>query len=370
MRKGTRRVGVLLIALGFVLASAVSASAISVSSPAPPYPFVVPGDASGNPMFFDVSVSGLAQNEPAYIQICDGTPSTTQGYSVNEHCDLTTGNSPVNGDVSGNATFHGDQSGERVNIFKGLSPQGFFYCLSPNDPAPQIPPNPNVPIWRNCQIRVSGGVPGDTTEQQFFTIQLPDTPPPPPPNPACGMGAGTPVAGKPNKNTGLVKISNGLLPAAALKDTKWKLQGSVDACTNFPNAPKTGTPIISGSMKLGVEMPPGANCANEVVGAPVKGSWQVKWNAMSGTAVKAGVAKDGGKILATFTGGGDEPLTVDATTPAIVDPKSLFIGKHISFHFVMDENQAARDLACNDPKLKGIAVLHFTGPASQITVLP
>jgi hypothetical protein len=73
---------------------------------------------------------------------------------------------------------------------------------------------------------------------------------------------------------------------------------------------------------------------------------------MSATAVKAGVAKDGGEILATFTGGDAEPLTVDATTPAIVDPKSLFIGKHVSFHFVMDENQAARDTACNDPKSK------------------
>jgi hypothetical protein len=55
---------VLLVALGFVLAGAVSASALSVSSPAPPYPFVVPGDASGNPMFFDARVSGLTQNEP------------------------------------------------------------------------------------------------------------------------------------------------------------------------------------------------------------------------------------------------------------------------------------------------------------------
>jgi hypothetical protein len=35
----------------------------------------------------------------------------------------------------------------------------------------------------------------------------------------------------------LVKIAAGLNTAAAVKDTKWKLQGSVDACTNFPNAP-------------------------------------------------------------------------------------------------------------------------------------
>jgi hypothetical protein len=190
------------------------------------------------------------------------------------------------------------------------------------------------------------------------------------------MGAGIPqTPPNPPKNSGLIKLSKGLLTAPAIKDTKWKLTGTADNCSNFPTAVKTGTPITSGSIKVQVELPPGATCSNVVVGTAVKASWQVKWNAIDpGTGkVKSGVAKDKGKTIATFTRvGSGIPLTLRATTPAIIDLKSMFIGKHLSMDFVIDESQSALDAACNHVKGKGIALLHFTnvmGPSS-ITVLP
>jgi hypothetical protein len=320
-----------------------------------------------------------------YVQQCDGVSPSTPSYTVSEHCDLASGNTPVNANASGAATFDASDPTARLNVFKGKSPQELFNCLSPNDPALSN----GLSNFRNCQVRVSGGTPADTTEQAFFTIVLPDavsgtttssssssTTAVPPPNPICGMGAGIPQpAPKPPKNSGLVKLSKGLVTAPAIKDTKWKFTGTADSCVNFPTAVKTGTPITSGSVKVQVELPPGATCSNVAVGTAIKASWQVKWNAIDpGTGkVKSGVAKDKGKTIASFVRvGSGIPLTLRATTPAIVDPKSIFIGKHLSMDFVIDESQSALDTAFNDVKGKGIALLHFTnvlGPSS-ITVLP
>src|SRR5262249_6624842 len=59
-----------------------------------------------------------------------------------------------------------------LRVFKGPSPQFIFNCLSPNDPSP----NNGLDDFRNCQVRVSGGTPGDTPEQAYFSIVLPDAP--------------------------------------------------------------------------------------------------------------------------------------------------------------------------------------------------
>jgi hypothetical protein len=169
MKQRTRRFGVLAVAFGLVAATGAAAGAVTITAPSSS-PFSVPGDGAGNPQFFTVTATGFTQNEAVYVQQCDGVSSSSPGYTVGEHCDLASGNSPVNANASGAATFSASDSNQRLNVFKGSSPQGLFNCLSPNDPSPAN----GQPDFRNCQVRVSGGTPGDTTEQAFFTIVLPD----------------------------------------------------------------------------------------------------------------------------------------------------------------------------------------------------
>jgi hypothetical protein len=382
---------VLLAAVGLVLGTGISAWSFTITQPvAAGGTFVVPGDAQGNPMFFGITATGFTVNEPVFVEQCDGVPSTTTNYQAADHCDIQSSNSPVNADSTGKAFFDPTDSSVRLNVFKGPGPSApqSFNCLSPHDPSP----NNGMPDWRNCQVRVSGGTIGETSEQAFFTIQLPDAPGATTTTittttsttsttsttttfhaqtMSCGMGAGIPQPPpKPPKNSGLVKIAKGLLAAPSVKDTKWKLSGTLDNCVNFPNAPKTGTQIIAGSLKLGVEMPPGASCSTAIpTGTPVKGSWQIKWNATDPKTnlPKAGVAKDGDKMVATFSqAGAGAPITIDATSAPITNPLSLFIGKTVHMHFVMDENQAALDTMCTSTK--GIAILHFTGLSGASTL--
>jgi hypothetical protein len=400
MRKRTRRLGAIIAVLGLVCAMGASAWAISIQDPSG-NPFSVPGDAMGNPEFFNITATGFQPFEAAYAQICDGTPPTSTGYSVNDHCDLETSNAPAHADTSGNAFFDAtDAQGTRLNVFKGPSPENRFNCLSPDDPSPHN----GLLDWRDCQVRISGGTPGDTTEQVFFTMILPNDPNDfttttstttsttsttsttttstttsttttstttiPVLHPTCGMGAGITRPIGPPINTGMLKISHGLKAAASTSNTNLKFTGTLDNCANFPMSPKTGTPITAGSMKLSIAEPPGASCTNVVSGAPVKVALTVKWSALkAGKPVNA--AADKVKALATFVrNGAGAPLDLVATTGPITSVKSLFIGQHLQLEFVLDETQAQLDAAC--ASAMGISLLHFTGVSgpSTITVLP
>ena len=174
-----------------------------------------------------------------------------------------------------------------------------------------------------------------------------------------------------------MKISKGLLPTPAVKDTKWKFSGTVENCTGTPTAAATGTPLSAGAMKLQVELPPGSTCSSLIPGAVVKGSGQVKWTAIDPVKNKPKtIFTDKFKTVVSFTRqGSSNPIVLNAVSPANrVDPKSksLFQGKHYEFHFVIDETQAQIDAACPGPKNKGIQVLHFTGVqgTSTLTVAP
>jgi hypothetical protein len=179
MRKRSRHAAILALAVALVAALGASAWAVTVTPTHAPSenPFWVPRDAAGNPQFFDISATGLGHNEPAFVEVCDGVSPTTQSYSSSQHCDLASGGE-ANTDSSGNVTFHASDSNERLNIFVGLSPQGFFNCVGPTDALP----NNGQPSYRNCQVRVSGGTSGDTTEQAYFTLSEPDAPPAAPSN--------------------------------------------------------------------------------------------------------------------------------------------------------------------------------------------
>src|SRR5215471_18366219 len=170
---GARRIAVFAVVIGALVTTTAGAWAITVTTPTQ-NPFTVPGDTSGNPLPFDISVSGLTQFQPAFAVECDGIDPNSQGYTVSEHCDNGSSGSSVNGDSSGNATFAASNANTHLRVFKGESPQSFFNCLSPNDPDP----NNGLPSFRNCQVRVSAGTSADTSNQQFFHIVLPDTPAP------------------------------------------------------------------------------------------------------------------------------------------------------------------------------------------------
>jgi hypothetical protein len=134
-------------------------------------PFTVPGDSIGNPVAFDVTVSGFSPGALVYVEQCDGTPPTTQGWSPTVNCDL--GSSPAASIVAsdGTAAFLASDANHAFVPFKGPSPQGLFNCLSPNDPSP----NNGLPDFRNCQLRVSTNNTLLTPDQAFVTLELPGT---------------------------------------------------------------------------------------------------------------------------------------------------------------------------------------------------
>src|SRR5262249_55445219 len=98
-------------------------------------------------------------------------------------------------------------------------------------------------------------------------------------NPQCTMGAGlVQPPPKPPKNAGLVKINKGLMAAAAVKDTKFTVSGTLENCQNFPTVPKQAGPIMNGSFKLSLEIPPGSTCSSLITGAVVKSSLSITWS--------------------------------------------------------------------------------------------
>jgi hypothetical protein len=183
------------------------------------------------------------------------------------------------------------------------------------------------------------------------------------------MGAGLPRPPKLPKNGGLVKIAKGLAVTPAPKTTKWTVTGTLDDCVGLPNAPETGTPILSGAMALHVTLPPGGTCDTLVPGAPTKVQMVIKWRGLVGRKLKT-VAKERVAALASFSRQGTGvPVEIQLTTPAIADTKSVLLGKHLVADIVMDETQSALDAACAGD---GLSRLHFTGVQglSTITVLP
>jgi hypothetical protein len=133
-------------------------------------PYVVPGNAGGDPQPFNITATGFAPTTNVYVEQCDGTAPTAVGWDPTVNCDLGTSPAPVVADGSGNVSFPTTDPNHAVHPFKGASPQGIFNCLSPNDPAISN----GLPTSRSCQIRVSTSNSAATTDQVFLKIQLPD----------------------------------------------------------------------------------------------------------------------------------------------------------------------------------------------------
>lgn len=212
----TRRVGLTMAKLAVLTGAAVplagigpltatgSASA-AMLAPAHKGAYSVRLDAHGNPVPFTVSASGFTAGEPVVVEVCDGTsPGTDSAWSPMVDCDETTSPVAVQANSKGVATFalHGQSE---VLLFRGASPNSMFNCLAPADvqagatpkkgmgnavakapaaypaagdagadsyqPKPQAP-NPSLPSWTNCQLRISTTNAQATTDQQFLTLRL------------------------------------------------------------------------------------------------------------------------------------------------------------------------------------------------------
>jgi hypothetical protein len=144
-------------------------AATAISSPTG-NPFVVPGNAGGDPQPFNVTATGFPPATNVFIEQCDGTAPTTVGWDPTANCDLGSSPAAALSDGSGNVSFLTSDPNHAFHPFKGASPQGIFNCLSPNDPAL----NNGLPTSRSCQIRVSTSNSVATTDQVFLKIQLPD----------------------------------------------------------------------------------------------------------------------------------------------------------------------------------------------------
>src|SRR5262249_41236874 len=223
-------------------------------------PFSVPGNAAGQPQSFTVVASPYPQgSSEVSIEQCDGVNPATSGWDPVSHCDTFSSPGAVDVGADGKATFPAGDANFGFFPFKGQDSLHRFYCLAPLDPAP----TDGKPFFTNCQVRVSTDLFNVTSNQAFLTMTLPLTPvgtsssssssssssassssssssssstsAPPPPNMTCHMGDGIPqIAPKPPKNAGLDKMSKGLLPAPAAKDTKHKLTGTLENCANGP----------------------------------------------------------------------------------------------------------------------------------------
>jgi hypothetical protein len=169
IRRALVLVTTLIAGLTVAMVNAPSASAATITSPAG-NPYVVPGDASGQPQSFTVTASGFAANTPVFIEQCDGVSATDAGWDVTQNCDLGSSPAPATSNASGVVTFPANDPNFGFRPFKGFSPQGLFNCLSPSDPSP----NNGLTDYRNCKIRVSTNNSSATTDQVFLNIQLPN----------------------------------------------------------------------------------------------------------------------------------------------------------------------------------------------------
>jgi hypothetical protein len=163
--------GVGTIAIAMTAGSAFAAPQITGPSG------IWPSDGSGNPKAGTVSFTGYPTPGQIKIEQCDGIAPTTPGYVVSLHCDNSVGVA-VPADGSGNGTFDATNPNSAFTPFKGVGGDDFFACVGVHDPDPTPAQNPDgVPVFRNCQVRVSTDQNNTTSDQQYLTMTLPDTNP-------------------------------------------------------------------------------------------------------------------------------------------------------------------------------------------------
>ncbi|HWE56675.1 MAG TPA: Ig-like domain-containing protein [Acidimicrobiales bacterium] len=182
-------------------------------------PYTIPVDTTDNALPFTITANGFQAKQSVYIEICSGLPTTTKGWDPTLDCDNGTSPAAASADTGGTATFPGTNPNFQIVDFNGLSPSGTFDCISPDELPPDatanadgsytIPADDAVadtgvpltinsapsPAWTNCQVRVSSNNAAVTSDQQFFTILIPDVSDSIrlSPSPASPQTVGTPI---------------------------------------------------------------------------------------------------------------------------------------------------------------------------------
>jgi hypothetical protein len=390
-----RRGLVAAIAVAVLIGTAgVAVATTSITTPSTS-PFAIPGDVSatvGNPVAIDVVATGFNNDQNVFVEQCDGMDPAAQGWSVTNDCDFgeapgpTSAVSPDPSNPTGTAvaSFTGD--GNNFQAFKNgkLEAQNKFNCIGPDDP----PINNGKMNWTTCKIRVSSNNTAATGDQAFLDITLPDYPSSVTSTtststsststsstsstststtsttvhqvPTCGLGAGVPVTGKPNKNIGTVKLSPGVTTTASTKALTIKLSGTMDNCANMGTRPNQKLPISAGSFTASIQVPVGAMCPSTfVTGAPIKAKLTLKWLGLKSGKLSGAAASDTFKLLGSFTQSGNSPLSFTLMTGPFTGTKSSFAGNSATMTFVIDQNQAAINTACGVKG--GLKLLNFTG---------
>lgn len=118
-----------------------------------------------------VRASGFQAGQLVFVEQCDGTSPSAQGWDPTIDCDLGSSPSPRAADSNGNVYFDPTDPNFAFRMTSGPSPQGLFNCLGPTEASPAN----GLPDFANCQIRVSSSNQTTTTDQVFFTnVVMPD----------------------------------------------------------------------------------------------------------------------------------------------------------------------------------------------------
>jgi hypothetical protein len=297
-------------------------------------PFVVPGDAAGNPRPFTVQASGFAPDTNVFIEQCDGAAPSTPGWDPTINCDLGSSPAPVTSDSAGNVVFSASDVNHRFTAFKGESPQGLFNCLAPG----QAAPSNGLPNFGSCQVRISSNNTGPTSDQVFFTLRLPHSTVKLSCVTSGTMGFNKPLTNVPPKKPKATKIKG-----SALLGT--------DAGTpcNNANAPASATkyPVTSGAVKIKGSLPAGRNCA-DVSNPNFSGvTLSFKWKGLKGTKLS-----NAGKSTATVNGSGIVAMPGGGYTLS-APLAGAFAGSTVNLQLAVGSVTSLRS-TCNAGSLAGV----------------
>jgi hypothetical protein len=361
MRHVSRRMIAAAVAGIAVVMPGSAAYAAFTAPPLTNNTFHVPGDANGIPQSFTITANGFVGDPAVFVEQCDGTnPATFPNWSPSTHCDIGTSPSPLPGQgASGTVSFPANDSNFGFIPVKGKTVSGGYACLSPGEPF--IAGVPAASQYRNCQVRVSTNNSLVTTDQQFFTMTLPDGP-----NdikPTCAVDGST------LKKGSSIKFSKGLLPTGqhAVSPTKIKIAGDMTGCFDFDNVATKIHPVLAGNFKVSLQVNPGSDCNAVTPGAPVTSALSVKWQAMKNG--KLATAETDKTTVASVSTSLDvtNRLVFDIESAPLSNPKGVLNGKHVTIIIVTDQDGIARSTGCATPK-KGLGLLTFNTGPSSITV--
>jgi hypothetical protein len=174
MRTTRRAIALVMMLIGGLVGAVATAPPVLAATITAPTgnPFIVPGNAAGQPQAFTVSASGFVAGDLVFVEQCDGVAVSTPGWDPSINCDLGTSPAAAIASATGTVTFPTTDVNRRFQPFKGPSPQGQFNCLGLTDPSP----NNGLPNFTNCKIRVSTNNSASTSDQVFLNIRLPNSP--------------------------------------------------------------------------------------------------------------------------------------------------------------------------------------------------